>query len=186
MGWRGVREEEEISGEDRENNVDQLFVIAGTERKCMALGLKKTGQGHNFNEQVTLFFWFLFLHNEGLTLVILARPKILRGYFVQLLWKLITTYLAVGSPFQGHIFESFGKKKCDRAFLKLRGGHSVRSSCFLITPFLSTVERSDCFILKLLFLFKSSTSEDLLKCSSVLVIFLHSGVKHLSLSCVGF
>lgn len=61
-------------------------------RKCMALGLKKTGQGvtsvigcTSFNERDTLSFWFLFLHNEGLTLVILARPKILRGYFVQLL-----------------------------------------------------------------------------------------------------
>lgn len=162
-------------------------------RKCMALGLKKTGLGVNsvigctyFNEQDTLSFGFLFLHNEGLTLVILARPKILRGYFVQLLWKLITVYLAVGSPFQGHIFESFGKKKCDRAFLKCGGGQPVRLSCFFITPVLSTVGRSDCFILKLLFLFKSSTSEDLLKCRSVHVIFLHPGVKHLSLSCVGF
>lgn len=161
-------------------------------RKCMALGLKKTGLGVNsvigctyFNEQGTLSFGFLFLHNEGLTLVILARPKILRGYFVQLLWKLITVYLAVDSPFQGHIFESFGKKKCDRAFLKW-GGQPVRLSCFFITPVLSTVGRSDCFILKLLFLFKSSTSEDLLKCRSVHVIFLHPGVEHLSLSCVGF
>lgn len=122
MGWRGVREEEEISGEDRENNVDQLFVIAGTYKKMHGPGVKENWARTYFNEQVTLFFWFLFLHNEGLTLVILARPKILQGYFVQLLWKLITTYLAVGSPFQSHIFESFGKKKCDSAFLKLRGG----------------------------------------------------------------
>lgn len=110
-------------------------------RKCMALGLKKTGLGVNsvigctyFNEQGTLSFGFLFLHNEGLTLVILARPKILRGYFVQLLWKLITIYLAVGSPFQGHIFESFGKKKCDRAFLKSRGG----AACEIILFFHNT------------------------------------------------
>lgn len=85
MGWRGVREGEEISGEDRENNLDQLFVIAGTYKKMHGPGVKENWARTYFNEQDTLFFWFLFLHNEGLTLVILTRPKILRGYFVQLL-----------------------------------------------------------------------------------------------------
>ena len=93
MGWRGVREgEETFLGRTEKIMWTNYLSLQVHTRKFMALGLKKSGLGVNsvigctyFNEQDTLSFRFLFLHNEELTLVILARPKILRGYFVQLL-----------------------------------------------------------------------------------------------------